>query len=183
MQEARIKTVEWINILTEMHIPRWDELPDFDLYSDQVVSYIEKELRNIFEPEDKLITTAMMHNYAKLDLMPKPEKKRYCRTHVAYLLAITILKQVLEISDIRNGIILLIKKTSESEAYNLFCDEIEYSIKVMAGEIFGNDIERREIVNGSYTVRMAAYAFAGKILAKNAIKYLSLEKKDEQGSV
>ena len=35
------------NNLLEFHIPRWEELPNIDLYMDQVVSLIEETLINL----------------------------------------------------------------------------------------------------------------------------------------
>ena len=82
---------KWCQALESYHLPRWDELPDMELYMDQVVTLIEKHIRFLANNDDKLITSAMINNYVKLGLMPKPEKKRYERTHLAYLIVITLL--------------------------------------------------------------------------------------------
>ena len=88
-------------IITKIHIPRWNELPEIDLYLDQVVNYLEKHLGqyNVNE-EDKIITKTMINNYVKLGIMPAPEKKKYSREHIAYLIVICVLKQIYSISDI-----------------------------------------------------------------------------------
>lgn len=47
-------------------MPRWNELPDIDLYLDQVVNYIERCLgAYAVEKEDKVITKTMINNYVK----------------------------------------------------------------------------------------------------------------------
>jgi Domain of unknown function (DUF1836). len=46
----------------------------------------------------------MVNNYVKNGLLPHPEKKRYTREHLAYLIAITFLKQVVSINDIEEGL-------------------------------------------------------------------------------
>ena len=106
----------------KIHIPRWNELPEIDLYLDQVVNYIEKYLGQYnVNKEDKIITKTMINNYVKLGIMPAPEKKKYSREHVAYLIVICILKQVYSISDIGKLISLTIEYFELSKAYNRFC--------------------------------------------------------------
>ena len=43
--------------IVKIHIPRWNELPEIDLYLDQVVNYIEKYIGQYnANKEDKIIT-------------------------------------------------------------------------------------------------------------------------------
>lgn len=112
------------------HMPRWDELPDLDLYLDQVVNYLEKYLINYTtNKEEKIITKTMINNYVKQGIMPAPEKKKYNRIHLAYLLVIGVLKQVYSISDIGKLISLTIQNYELKKAYNRFCVNLELSIK------------------------------------------------------
>ena len=99
MSNLRKDLILWSDTLQDFHLPRWEELPNFDLYLDQVITLIEGYLQHLFDEEnDTILTSAMINNYVKLKLIPKAEKKRYNRVHIAYLIAITILKQVLTIS-------------------------------------------------------------------------------------
>ena len=117
-------------MIMKIHIPRWNELPEIDLYLDQVVNYLEKYLEqyNVIR-EEKIITKTMINNYVKLGIMPAPEKKKYGKTHIAYLMVICILKQVYSISDIGKLISLTIEHFELSKAYNRFCANLEVSIK------------------------------------------------------
>ena len=57
--------------LLSFHCPRWEELPDIQLYVDQVVSYIEMHLTDLDVAQDgKLITASMINNYVKMKLIP-----------------------------------------------------------------------------------------------------------------
>ena len=124
------KDNEQIDMFTKYHMPRWDELPDLDLYLDQVVNYLEKYLKNYnSEKEEKIITKTMINNYVKQGIMPAPERKKYNRTHLAYLLVIGILKQVYSINDIGKLISLTIEHYELKKAYNRFCVNLELSIK------------------------------------------------------
>ena len=117
-------------MIMKIHIPRWNELPEIDLYLDQVVNYIEKYLgQYTVNKEDKIITKTMINNYVKLGIMPAPTKKKYSRSHIAYLIVICVLKQVYSISDIGKLISLTIQYFELSKAYNRFCANLEVSIK------------------------------------------------------
>lgn len=76
----------------------WDDLPDINLYMDQVVSYLPRQLINFSEGE--LLTSAMVNNYIKDGLLPRAQGKKYDRTHLAYLTAICALKQVLSVKEV-----------------------------------------------------------------------------------
>ena len=76
----------------------WDQLPDFPLYMDQVLSYMERQVFR-FEEGDGL-TAAMVNNYTKNGLAPRAEGKKYTREHLAYLTVICILKRVMSSREI-----------------------------------------------------------------------------------
>ena len=117
-------------IIMKIHIPRWNELPEIDLYLDQVVNYLEKYLKQYStNRDDKIITKTMINNYVKQSILPAPEKKKYNKTHLAYLMVICVLKQVYSISDIGKLISLTIQYFEISKAYNRFCANLEISIK------------------------------------------------------
>jgi len=103
-------------------LPRWEDLPNLDLYMDQVLTLSEQVLGPL---NVKPITAAMINNYVKLKLIPPPIHKRYTRKHVAFILAIAILKDVFEIAQIRDGILLETSVMELKEAYNRFVDEVE----------------------------------------------------------
>ena len=79
-----------------------NEIPNIDLYMDQVTTFMDNHLnvrkRN---DEDKVLTKTMINNYAKNDLLPSPEKKRYSKEHVLLLTLIYYYKNVMPINDIK----------------------------------------------------------------------------------
>ena len=140
MSNLRRDLILWSDTLQDFHLPRWEELPNFDLYLDQVITLIEGYLQNLFDEEnDTILTAAMINNYVKLKLIPKAEKKRYNRMHIAYLIAITILKQVLTISEVKQGIEYQAGINGLKEAFNLFCEEQEAAIKAVADHLKNQD--------------------------------------------
>ncbi|MDO4275552.1 MAG: DUF1836 domain-containing protein [Eubacteriales bacterium] len=79
-----------------------EDLPNIDLYMDQVTTFMEDQLSasKRYE-EDKILTKTMINNYAKNKLLPPPEKKRYSREHLLMLIFIYYFKNILSISDIQ----------------------------------------------------------------------------------
>ena len=51
--------------------------------------------------DDKILTKTMINNYAKNNLLPSPEKKRYSREHLLVLIFIYYFKNILSINDIQ----------------------------------------------------------------------------------
>ena len=98
----------------------WDQLPDFSLYMDQVLSYMDRQV--IRFDEDDGLTAAMVNNYTKSGLVPRAEGKKYSRDHLAYLTAICVLKRVMSTKDMD----LLIREELQgdrpvSDGYAAFC--------------------------------------------------------------
>lgn len=79
-----------------------EDLPNIDLYMDQVTSLMEKKLKSaVRNPEDKILTKTMINNYAKNDLIPPPEKKKYTKEHIVLLIFIFYSKGFLSITDVQ----------------------------------------------------------------------------------
>lgn len=100
MDETLKKLHKWVDEVGEYRLPDWEQLPELDLYMDQVISYLEKKLEMLSVHEEKTITPFMINNYVKGNLIDAPIAKKYSREQVAYLFAICAMKQVLTISEI-----------------------------------------------------------------------------------
>ncbi len=79
------------------------DIPNIDLYMDQVTTFLDTRLRNLARNpgQDKVMTKTMINNYAKNDLLPPPVKKKYSKEHVLLLLFIYYYKGILTINDIQ----------------------------------------------------------------------------------
>lgn len=79
------------------------EIPNIDLYMDQVTTFMEEHLQSSKRyPEDKILTKTMINNYAKNRLLPSPEKKKYSKEHMLLLIYIYYYKGILSIGDIQS---------------------------------------------------------------------------------
>lgn len=90
--------------LDKLEYIKSDEIPNIDLYMDQLTTFMDSRLRNLARNpgEDKVMTKTMINNYAKNDLLPPSVKKKYCKEHVLLLLFIYYFKGILSINDIQN---------------------------------------------------------------------------------
>ena len=84
--------------LSRRSLPQWEELPDLELYMDQVLSLVGRYLP---AGEDKGLTASMVNNYVKQKVLPPPVNKRYGRGHLAALLMLCTLKSVMPISAVQ----------------------------------------------------------------------------------
>lgn len=79
------------------------EIPNIDLYMDQLLTFMEESLRKSARHPgvDKILTKTMINNYAKNDLLPPPIKKKYSKDHIILLIFIYYYKNILSFSDIQ----------------------------------------------------------------------------------
>lgn len=92
-----------LNSLDRIDYIRTQDIPDIELYMDQVTTFMGSRLKtSTRNPEnDKILTKTMINNYAKNDLLPPPIKKKYSKEHVLLLIFIYYYKGILSISDIQ----------------------------------------------------------------------------------
>lgn len=80
-----------------------EDIPNIDLYMDQVTTFMDEQLAATKRyADDKILTKTMINNYTKNDLLPPPEKKKYSKEHLLTLIFIYYFKGILSISDIQN---------------------------------------------------------------------------------
>lgn len=127
-----INTEDLLNSIVES-IGRIDyvrpaDIPNIDLYMDQVTTFMEEQLRSTKRfPEDKILTKTMINNYAKNNLLPPPTKKKYSKEHVLMLIFVYYFKNLLSIKDIET----LLKPLSE----RYFASETDFDMKSIYEEV------------------------------------------------
>lgn len=87
-------------LMGSLHVSRVSEMPRIPLYLDQVLSLVSMELAFMYDPDEKIVTGAMVNNYVKQRVVPAPIKKRYTRRHLASLLFVCAFKRVLSIAQV-----------------------------------------------------------------------------------
>ncbi|MDY2727378.1 hypothetical protein BHF70_03480 [Anaerostipes sp. 494a] len=109
-----------------------EDIPNIDLYMDQVTTFLEEQLLNTKRFDtDKIFTKTMINNYSKNQLLPPSYKKKYSKNHIILLIYIYYLKNFLSISDIKSILDPLTEHFYDSKDKNAFYKIYEelYSIE------------------------------------------------------
>lgn len=117
---------EVINKMRDILEIRANDIPNIELYMDQVTTFMDEKLRYTVragESEEKILTKTMINNYAKNDLLPPPYKKKYSREHMMVLIFVYYFKSFLTINDIQTLLQPLTETYFEKEE-GLGLDEI-----------------------------------------------------------
>ena len=112
--------------LCAVRLPRWSELPDIELYMDQVMALMGKYMAGVASAEDRL-TPSMVNNYVKMGIMPAPVKKKYSRSHLAHLIIICVMKQVIPMSVIDNIIRAALTEHTEQQLLDMMAEYYEHA--------------------------------------------------------
>jgi len=114
-----------------------EDIPNIDLYMDQVTTFMDEQLAASKRYDsDKILTKTMINNYAKNNLLPSPEKKKYSKEHVLTLLFIYYFKNILSINDIRSILNPLTDK--------YFGNDDGFTMQDVYNEVFGLESEESQ---------------------------------------
>lgn len=167
-----IKT-EYAKELSNYKLPRYDELPEFNLYMEQLIELLDKYLAIFRTPgEEKPMTATMINNYVKQKVIPAPKNKKYSKLQLAHLLVVGVLKEVLSLSEIKQVLELQTIQYTTDIAYNYFCKELEVALKAtFITRDFSQKNSASKITPLSEAARSALIAFTNKIYAKQSLFY------------
>lgn len=128
-----------IENLQQLDFIQPDEIPNIDLYMDQVTTFMDEHLaqEKRFEA-DKILTKTMINNYTKNQLLPPPTKKKYSKEHMLLLIFIYYFKNVLSISDIRTIFRPLTEMFTSNEEY----EESGITLEAIYEEVFSYEKEQ-----------------------------------------
>ena len=119
-----------------------EEIPEIDLYMDQVIQLFENKYNEAKRYEDdKVLTKTMINNYAKGKLLMPIENKKYSKEHLILMSFIYNLKGSLSLSDIKSSLDTIIKGYEENKDYPLrqiYTDYLEQSKDDL--EVFKKDV-------------------------------------------
>lgn len=102
MEKNTSRRKEILKIATSLNYISPDDIPEIDLYMDQLTTFMDDKLNtNKRNEEDKTMTKTMINNYTKNNLLPPPNKKKYSKDHIIMLLYIFYLKNFISITDIQ----------------------------------------------------------------------------------
>lgn len=138
---------KFIDEIKDIQTVEYKDIPNIDLYMDQVTTFIDEILcGNKRYPDDKILTKTMINNYAKAKIFPPPIKKKYTKNHLMLLIIIYHLKTVFSIHDIS---LLLKPVTDELNAH----EHSELLEKIYSGFVHlqkDNQENISDIIAGNY---------------------------------
>ena len=151
--------------INNFHMPRWEEIPNIDLYMDQVLNYIENTLKDYIkiESDEKIITKTMVNNYVKQEILESPVNKKYNKLNIAKLFVICILKQVYSIGEIKNLINYALKKATPESVYNSF----GYLLEELLKSTFNHTEfpHKNNLTQEQYLLQIVVQSIANKLYA------------------
>lgn len=157
-------------ILEEKRPEKWENIPDIDLYMDQVLSYMTRQ--HVGLELDETLTAAMVNNYMKKDLLPRAKGKKYDRKHIAYLTAICLLKQVLSVDQTGKMMEKQIPQRSEEEAagfYEKYTEILDQEFRKVSEKV--REAEGKEEL-ADQALRLAVSSYAEKLACQELLKKL-----------
>ena len=93
-----------------------EEMPELDLYMDQVIQLFENKLSSLKRNDDeKILTKTMINNYAKGKLLLPIKNKKYSKEHLIIMALIYNLKGALSINDIKSSLDNIINNHNNGE--------------------------------------------------------------------
>ena len=144
-----------LDSLSRIDHAKLEALPDINLYMDQVITFMEKELYPTKRhEEDPILTKTMVNNYVKNNLLPPPEKKKYSKEHILTLVFIYYFKSVLSISDIQNILNPLTDRYFGEKSSPSLTDIYDGIFKLE-----GHQVERlKEMIREEYMISETAFS-------------------------
>ena len=178
----------WENYLNNYKLPAWKELPDIGLYMAQVIALLG-QYQDFIPVEDQKntpVTPTTINNYVRLKVMPAPEKRKYYRIHIAYLIMIFTLKQGTSITGLPQLLPITADEEEVKSFYTHYIDRLQdialFSTaqpRTAAQEILGDpgEQEPREDAVEHFIIQSILMSGFSRILAE---KLLRLQDADTQ---
>ena len=173
----KLKTKQKIaDSLRSFRLPRYEEIPNDGMYLEQTARYICAFLNPIL---GNAITTSMISNYVKKDLIDNPVKKQYGRDQIAYLIFIAIAKNVMSLDGLINFIALQKRTYSLQKAYDYFCDQFEVTLFFTAEVKDTMDIVGEDTADEKKLLFSCIVAVTQKIYLEKCLEAIVAEEMEE----
>ena len=170
---------------------RPEDIPNIDLYMDQITTFMDSQLETSKRhADDKILTKTMINNYAKNNLLPPPVKKKYTREHMLMLIFIYYFKNLLSIKDIETLFAPMTEKyfgndegLSMTDIYKEVCEFEKSRIDVTAKDIarkYRDSLETFTNVPESEQKDLQLYSFICSLAFDVYVKKQVIEKLIDQ---
>lgn len=148
-----------------------EDIPNIDLYMDQVTTFMDEHLKSSKRFEnDKILTKTMINNYTKNDLLPPSDKKKYSKEHMILLIFIYYFKNFLSISDIQSILDPISKKffhtqnqrdlnTVYEDIFQMQLENIDYEVRDVIQKLRRSNKAFAEVEDPEEQKLLSSFAF------------------------
>lgn len=170
---------KWAEELGSFELQSWERMPEIYLYMDQVLSYMDRQLALFEQGGESALTSSMVNNYVKANVLPRPDRKKYSREHLAMLTMICMLKSSLSIPDISSLMSLLLRDCGEKEMYSRFCEAQKQAIGEVRERLESTAAEgKQELIR--LAAELSIEAATRRAAAERILGELAKEKTEEK---
>lgn len=180
MEENGQKLWDWVESVLRYDPISWDRLPELELYMDQVITLMNKELEPFAVSGERLLTPSMINNYVKDGVLPRPNQKKYSREHLSRLLMVCMLKSVLSLPQIDATLRGLTATQPIDMLYQDFADAQSIALQEVAERISSLSDPGEETMY-QLAIGLALEANARRIAAARILDCLRPQEPEEAG--
>ena len=163
---------EALKKLVKLNYIKPGDVPNINLYMDQVTTFMDELLQDCKrKPDDKILTKTMINNYTKNNLLPAPIKKKYSKDHLYILAFIYYFKSILSINDIKTILDPITEQFFDKEKYSeldIIYKEVYNMCKSEVSSI-SNDITQK-----AYNADKAFEQFSDDEIDKEFLQFFTL---------
>lgn len=159
----------------ELSFPPYEGFPDIELYMDQVLDFLTRS-RTSFR--DVKLSSAMVNNYIKAEILPRARGKKYSREHLVQLAVIIRLKQVISVKD--TGALIKANKLGKTDEE--FFDNFRTKIEECYSEFIDKMKDCEESV-ADFAMSLAAQSYVYKVACEYFIDnmlYVDIPQKSDK---
>ncbi len=169
----------WLDEVSNYNQPDYESLPDIDLYMDQLLTYLDRQLKlfNI-SSLDKNITSSMINNYVKGHVIDMPVGKKYSKIHLAKILEVNSLKRIFSIAEIKQILDTQYEDNDNANNYDFYKDQSKIAFNncieeasVKLDKIEENDVDELT----SLALEIGLKAQANAMLASRILNYIRIK--------
>ncbi len=170
---------DWIKQIATIEMIPWSSFPELDLYMDQVITLMNRQLDPLNVESDRPLTPSMINNYVKDGVMPRPVQKKYNREHLTALSIICMLKPEFNLPEIRTMVQALERHFPTEELYEAFCEAQAVHLRDAAARLTSLD-ELSDAEQYRLAMDLALEANAKRIAATRLLTSLRLKEEKQK---
>ena len=157
----------------ELKCPEYNSFPDIELYMDQVLDFLLRSKTSL--RDDDRLSSAMVNNYIKADILPRARGKKYSREHLVHLVVILRLKQILSVRD--TG--ALIKADKENKTDEEFYEGFRRMVDECAADIADRTLTEGEDPADA-AMRLAVQSYLSKVACEHLLDQIGKKAEEEE---